>query len=119
MRNPIVRVLVIILGCLAVPGVARAQSAIAGQVTDTTGAVLPGVTVEATSPSLIGGARNVVTDGQGRYAIEQIPAGPYKVTFTLSGFSTLIRDGIESGGADGSAWVLRYGEAVGGVVCQG
>src|SRR5713101_4704384 len=62
-----------------------AQSAIAGQVTDTTGAVLPGVTVEAASPALIEGNRAGVTDGQGRYTIESLRPGTYKVTFTLPG----------------------------------
>jgi hypothetical protein len=72
-----------------------AQSAIAGQVTDATGAVLPGVSVEASSPALIEGARTAVTDTQGRYAIEALRPGIYKVTFTLQGFSVLIREDIE------------------------
>jgi hypothetical protein len=80
---------------LLAPATVRAQSAIAGQVTDATGAVLPGVTVEASSPALIEGARTVVTDSQGRYAIEALRPGIYKVTFTLQGFSVLIRDDIE------------------------
>src|SRR6266513_1848123 len=84
-----------IVGCLAIPGTAQAQSAITGQVTDSTGAVLPGVTVEATSPSLIGGARAAVSDGQGRYAIEQLVPGTYKVLFTLPGFNSLVREGIQ------------------------
>src|SRR5207245_703336 len=71
------------------------SSAIAGQVTDTSGAVLPGVSVEASSPSLIGGSRTMVTDGQGRYTIEQLVPGTYKVTFTLAGFSTVNREGVE------------------------
>src|SRR5947209_21403 len=88
--------LLVVMGCVALPGVARAQSsAIAGQVTDTTGAVLPGVGVEVSSPSLIGGTRAVVTDGQGRYTVEQLVPGTYKVTFTLAGFSSLVREGIE------------------------
>src|SRR5262249_55898464 len=78
------------------PAAALAQTgAIAGQVTDTTGAVLPGVTVEGSSPALISGSRSVVTDSQGRYSIEQLVPGTYKVTFTLPGFSTLMREGIE------------------------
>src|SRR5438552_3016985 len=86
----------IVAACVLVPSLARAQSsAIAGQVTDATGAVLPGVTVEASSPALIGGTRTAVTDGQGRYAIEQLVPGVYKVTFTLSGFSTLVREQLE------------------------
>ena len=87
----------IVVGCVALllPAGASAQSAIAGQVTDTTGAVLPGVTVEAASPALIEGARVGVTDGQGRYDIEALRPGTYKVTFTMPGFSTMVRDGIE------------------------
>ena len=73
---------------------AAAQSAIAGDVTDATGAVLPGVTVEASSPALIEQTRSVVTDANGRYRIVDLRPGAYKVTFTLTGFSTLVRDGI-------------------------
>ena len=80
---------------LLVPGVALAQtSAVAGQVTDSTGGVLPGVTVEASSPALIEGSRVAVTDGQGQYAITTLRPGTYAVTFTLPGFSTVVRDGI-------------------------
>lgn len=79
---------------LLLPVVAHAQSAIAGQVTDGTGAVLPGVTVEASSPALIEGTRLVVTDGQGRYSIEALRPGTYRMTFTMSGFSSMIREGI-------------------------
>jgi len=81
----------IVFGC-AIP--AFAQSAIAGLVTDSTGAVLPGVTVEATSPALIEQARSVVTDANGRYRVEDLRPGVYKVTFTLPGFTTFVRDGI-------------------------
>ena len=68
---------------------------IAGVVRDTSGAVLPGVTVEAASPALIEKARTVVTDGQGQYKVIDLRPGVYSVTFTLSGFSTLRREGIE------------------------
>ena len=76
---------------------ARAQqtSAIAGLVRDSSGAVLPGVTVEAASPVLIEKVRTVVTDDQGRYNIVDLRSGVYSVTFTLPGFNTLVRDGIE------------------------
>src|SRR6266550_9449370 len=83
------------LFCLAVgPSRAYAQSGINGQVTDTTGAVLPGVTVEAASPELIEKVKTVVTDGQGRYQIIDLRPGVYSVTFALSGFNTVKRDGI-------------------------
>ena len=74
--------------------VAQQTSAIAGVVTDTTGAVLPGVTVEAASPALIEQARSVVTDGQGLYKIVAMPVGVFSVTFTLPGFSVVLREGI-------------------------
>ena len=63
--------------------------------TDNTGAVMPGVTVEAASPVLIEKVRTVVTDGQGRYTIVDLRPGTYRITFTLTGFNTLIRDGVE------------------------
>jgi hypothetical protein len=76
-----------------------AQSAtsgsIAGVVRDTSGAVLPGVTVEAASPALIEKIRTVVADNQGQYKIVELRPGTYTVTFTLSGFSVLKREGLE------------------------
>ena len=79
------------------PSAARAQQngSIAGTVTDASGAVLPGVTVEASSPALIEKVRSVVTDGTGQYRIVDLRPGTYSVTFALSGFSTSRRDGIE------------------------
>src|SRR6267142_7109454 len=74
---------------------AQGTSAIAGVVRDTTGAVLPGVTVEAGSPALIEKVRTVVTDSQGQYRIVDLPPGSYRVTFTLPGFTGLTRQGIE------------------------
>src|SRR5262245_1857223 len=68
---------------------------IAGVVKDTSGAVMPGVTVEASSPALIEKVRTVVTDGQGTYKIIDLRPGVYSVTFTLTGFSTYKREGIE------------------------
>jgi hypothetical protein len=80
---------------LALPAVASAQSVIAGIVKDTSGAVLPGVTVEATSPVLIEKSRAVVTDSQGQYKIIDLRPGTYAVTFVLPGFTTVKRDGVE------------------------
>ena len=72
---------------------------IAGRVTDTTGGVLPGVTVEASSPALIEQARTVVSDGQGLYTIIDLRPGEYTVTFTIPGFTTVVREGITLSGA--------------------
>src|SRR5437773_3049238 len=72
-----------------------AQSAIAGTVKDTSGAVLPGVTVEAASPVLIEKTRTAVTDGSGQYRIIDLRPGIYTVTFTLAGFATIIREGVD------------------------
>jgi len=77
------------------PSAARAQSAIAGVVKDTSGAVLPGVTVEASSDVLIEKARTVTTDGAGQYKIVDLRPGVYTVTFTLTGFQTLKRQAVE------------------------
>jgi hypothetical protein len=78
---------------------AYAQGSIVGVVRDTSGAVLPGVTVEAASPALIEKVRSVVTDGTGQYQIVSLAAGTYSVTYTLPGFNTIKRDGIELTGS--------------------
>jgi len=77
------------------PTAALAQSTIVGVAKDTTGAVLPGVTVEAASPVLIEKVRSVATDSEGRYAIVDLRPGTYSVTFALPGFNTFKRDGVE------------------------
>ncbi|HEV2984992.1 MAG TPA: carboxypeptidase-like regulatory domain-containing protein, partial [Vicinamibacterales bacterium] len=85
-----------LLFCILVPDGVLAQSAgIAGLVKDTTGAVIPGVTVEAASPALIEKVRTVVTDEKGAYKIIDLRPGVYTVTFALVGFSTVKREGIE------------------------
>ena len=84
---------------LMFPAIVRAQATITGTVKDTSGAVLPGVTVEATSPALIERVRTVVTDGSGQYRIVDLRPGTYIVTFTLPGFSTIRREDIELSGA--------------------
>ena len=78
------------------PAFAQGQTGtIAGVVRDTSGAVLPGVTVEASSPALIEKARSAVTDGQGAYKIIDLRPGTYSVSFSLAGFSTVRREDIE------------------------
>ena len=84
---------------LAIPAVASAQASIAGLVRDASGAVLPGVTVEASSPALIEKTRSVVTDGSGQYKVVDLRPGAYEVTFTLPGFSTVRRSGLELTGS--------------------
>src|SRR4030095_13652913 len=71
---------------LMLPAVAWAQGTITGTARDTSGAVLPGVTVEAASPALIERVRTVVTDGTGQYRIVDLRPGMYVVTFSLPGF---------------------------------
>jgi hypothetical protein len=81
---------------LAFPSHLLAQaSGINGVVRDTSGAVLPGVTVEASSPALIEKVRSVSTDSQGRYSIVDLRPGVYTVTFTLAGFAGMRREGID------------------------
>ncbi|HTI40753.1 MAG TPA: carboxypeptidase regulatory-like domain-containing protein [Vicinamibacterales bacterium] len=80
---------------LVTPAIVRAQASIAGQVKDASGAVLPGVTVEASSPALIEQVRTVVTGSTGQYRIELLPPGTYTVTFALGGFSTVKREGVQ------------------------
>src|SRR5262245_44192878 len=86
--------------CFALlPATAAAQAVIAGTVRDASGAVLPGVTVEATSPALIEKVRAAVSDGTGQYRIEDLRPGTYTVNFTLTGFSAFRREGIELTGS--------------------
>src|SRR5687767_9802874 len=82
-----------------IPTIAFAQATITGTVKDTSGAVLPGVTVEASSPVLIEKVRSAVTDGGGQYRIVDLRPGVYSVTFTLAGFSTVQRSGVELTGS--------------------
>src|SRR5437867_4119906 len=98
---------------VALPSLAHAQSAISGLVRDASGAVLPGVTVEAASSVLIEKVRTVVSDGEGRYTIVDLRPGTYTVTFTLPGFNALKREGIE---LPGNVTLTLNGELrVGGV----
>jgi len=84
------------LACILwLPTAAFAQSAIAGVVKDTSGAVLPGVTVEASSNVLIEKTRSVITNGEGAYRIVDLRPGSYSVVFTLPGFQTFKREGLD------------------------
>jgi hypothetical protein len=84
---------------LLVPALAQAQATLAGVVRDNTGAVLPGVTVESSSPVLIQKTRSAVTDGSGQYRITELPPGSYNLTFTLSGFNVVRRDDVRVAGS--------------------
>jgi hypothetical protein len=89
------------LVCLVLtPSLARAQASIGGTVRDTSGAVLPGATVEAASPALIEKVRSVTTDATGQYKIVDLRPGSYIVTFTLTGFSAVKRQGVELTGSN-------------------
>ena len=93
-RRSVAALLVVLL----LPAAALAQAAITGVVRDTSGAVLPGVTVEAASPVLIERTRSVVSDDTGQYRIVDLRPGTYALTFTLPGFNTVKREGIELSG---------------------
>ena len=90
----LVRALVVLAAVLILPRVAFAQAAIAGLVRDSSGGVLPGVTVEASSPALTEKVRTVLTDGTGQYRIVTLPPGTYVVKFSVSGFTTVQRDEV-------------------------
>ena len=94
-----VKALALVTLIILIPTGARAQAVIAGSVRDTSGAVLPGVTVEATSPALIEKVRAAISDGSGQYRIEDLRPGVYKVSFSLPGFSTFEREGVELTGS--------------------
>jgi hypothetical protein len=85
--------------CLSIVASAQERASIVGAVQDATGAVMPGVTVEASSPALIEQVRSAVTDGAGRYSIIDLRPGTYAVTFTLPGFRSVKREGIVLEGA--------------------
>src|SRR5262245_2879089 len=89
----------VVFGALLLPVAAYAQSSLAGVAKDTSGAVPPGVTVEASSPALIEKVRTVTTDAAGQYKIVDLRPGTYVVTFSLPGFSVVKREGIELAGA--------------------
>jgi hypothetical protein len=96
--TPVTKTLLLSACCLLVAETVSAQT-LAGTVRDTSGAVLPGVTVEASSPALIEKTRTAVTDGSGQYRITNLSPGAYKVVFSLQGFATVVRDGVELTGS--------------------
>src|SRR5688572_32910752 len=90
----------VVVGLLVLlPSAVFAQASITGVVRDNSGAVLPGVTVEAASPALIEKVRTAVTDASGTYRLVDMRSGTYSVSFTLPGFSVVKRDGIELAGS--------------------
>lgn len=99
MKQPLRFVPYLLVAVILTPALAHAQASIAGVVRDTSGGVLPGVTVEASSPALIEQVRVAVTDGTGQYQIVDLRPGIYAITFRLTGFSTVRREGIELAGA--------------------
>jgi len=95
-RRFVVRTFLLVVASLVlVPALARAQSVFTGTVKDTSGAVMPGVTVEAASPVLIEKVKSTITDESGLYRIVDLRPGTYTLTVTLPGFNTVTREGIE------------------------
>src|SRR5688572_197077 len=95
----IFRVACVLAVILFHPALALAQATLAGTVRDASGAVLPGVTVEASSPALIEKVRTTTTDDSGQYRIEALPPGTYTIVFTLPGFTTVNREAVQVSGA--------------------
>src|SRR5712691_2816712 len=97
-RSKTIGIGIVVLTSLTLFAATASAQSIVGVVKDTSGAAMPGVTVEASSPALIEKVRTVVTDGQGQYNIVNLRVGTYAVSFTLSGFQTVRRTGIELSG---------------------
>jgi hypothetical protein len=95
----VVNVTAALAGLLLFPSLVFAQATIAGVVRDASAAVLPGVTVEASSPALIEKSRTVVSDGTGQYRITDLPPGSYVLNFSLVGFATVKREGVAVSGS--------------------
>ena len=106
--------------CLLASSLASAQT-LAGTVRDTSGAALPGATVEASSPALIEKSRTATADGSGLYQITNLPPGTYRVTFSLAGFATLVREQVElsGGGVTAISAELRVGNVSESVTVSG
>ena len=99
MKTQVSRLWLVLLLVVGLPAASYAQASLAGVVRDASGGVLPGVTVEAASPALIEKVRTVTTDGGGQYRIIDLRPGTYSVTFSLAGFATVKRDGVELSGS--------------------
>ena len=93
----VVRMILVVLVAGGLPAAAGAQAlgTVTGAVRDSSGAVLPGATVEAASPALIEKVRTAVTDGAGLYRLVNLPPGAYTLTFSLPGFNTVRREGVQ------------------------
>ena len=121
-RSGVPMLFAVALGCLALPATARAQSAFAGVVKDATGAVLPGVTVEASSPALIEKVRSVTTDANGLYRIENLRPGTYTITVYGEAFTSDGNAYASNGGnnftatftvvPEPSTWAMMFGGLV-------
>jgi hypothetical protein len=107
------KALFVVAAIAALPSLAYAQGTLTGTVKDDSGAVLPGVTVEAASPALIEKTRDAVTDGTGQYRIVDLAPGTYSLTFTLPGFTTVKREGITLAGT--ATLTIPVSMKVGGV----
>src|ERR1044072_2961630 len=92
--NRLFKGMLVVLSLVVFPSAVFAQGSVVGTARDAAGAVLPGVTVEASSPALIEKTRSVVTNGVGQYSIQDLRPGTYSVTFTLPGFNSVKRDDI-------------------------
>jgi protocatechuate 3,4-dioxygenase beta subunit len=95
MRRFLLFLLVLPLAIATLVGAQSAASSIGGTVRDTSGAVLPGVTVEISSPALAEGTRTVTTDGAGQYRFSNLRSGLYRVKFVLKGFTTVERTAFQ------------------------
>src|SRR5262249_15175480 len=92
------KAILLLMAAVLLPSLAFAQGTLTGTVRDQSGGVLPGVTVEASSPALIEKVRTAVTDGAGQYRITSLNPGTYTLAFTLTGCSSVKREGIELSG---------------------
>ena len=90
--------LILLTGIVLLPSIAAAQAVLTGTVRDASGGVLPGVTVEASSPALIEKVRTAITDGSGQWRIVDLRAGTYTLVATLPGFNVVRREDVQLSG---------------------